>query len=174
MKTTLKTSLILRLLLALVLGQTILINAQAEEQLVVKMKNEENPYTYHFVLETEDDGVIKAFHMDEYSEKGALLERVSHGVENIYKDGIVVQEQKGRQVVVLKSDNFAEHQGGELEIDTLRNGVNGERKSYHFELEAGQSKWELKKNDKKVSELFLKSKKVFLIGTVGIDKIIAK
>ena len=122
------------------------------------------------VIATDKNEDIEKFYKDTFNNRAKRIERIVIALDKM-EGGINIEKLDGREIVNLKSDNFATHNGGNLELDTLYNGAKGTRKSYELDLDRVGDTWLIKKNGKKVTQLHLKSKKVFLIGTVGIEDI---
>jgi hypothetical protein len=149
------------------------VNAMAAETTLVSITNDENSNVFKMVIATDENKDIQKFYKDTFDKKAKRIERKLIELAKI-ENGVNIERLDGHEIVNLKSDNFATHNGGHLELDTLYNGAKGTRKSYELELDRIGDKWEIKKNGKKVSLLHLKSNKVFLLGTVGIKDIQVK
>lgn len=90
------------------------------------------------------------------------------------KSGIVLMEQSGRKVVKLQSDNFSSHNGGDVVLDYLYNGINGKRRKLHMDLSRDGDVWALYINGKKTTKMhFVKNKKA-IVGVVGVKRIEVK
>ncbi len=148
-------------------------NALAVERTLVAITNDENSNVFKMVIDTDGNQDIKKFYKDTFDKKAKRIERKLIELTKI-EDGVNIERMDGYDIVNLKSENFASHNGGNLELDTLYNGAKGKRKSYELELDRTGDSWEIKKNGKKVNILHLKSNKVFLLGTVGIKDIQVK
>ena len=164
--------LIFSLLIFLGLGQNLL----ATEHKLVHITNDEDKELCIFVVKTEgQDNDIKAFFKEVYNEKGVRIIREQFSVKQALDEkGLVLKEVDGRIVISLRSENFAEHNGGHVTLDTLYNGISGSRKEYEYEVARTSKSWELLKDGEAVKAIHLKSKKVFPIGTVGIADIVNK
>ncbi len=164
--------LIFSLLIFLGLGQNLL----ATEHKLVQITNDEDKEICVFVVKTEGrDNDIKSFFKEVYDEKGVRIIRENLSVKDVLKNtGLVLKEIEGRVIVSLKSENFAEHNGGHITLDTLYNGISGSRKEYEYEVARTSRSWELLKDGAPVKAIHLKSKKVFPVGTVGIADIVHK
>ncbi|WP_127714171.1 hypothetical protein [Halobacteriovorax sp. HLS] len=149
------------------------INAYALERTLLSITNDENSNTFKMVIDTNENEDIEKFYKDTFDAKAKRIERKLIALDRMER-GVNIEKIDGHEIVNLKSDNFASHNGGNLELDTLYNGAKGTRKSYQLELDRIGDSWEVLKNGKKVSVLHLKSNKVFLLGTVGIKDIQVK
>lgn len=170
-----KTSL--QLFVALFLLTLVGMNAQAREINVVTISNEETKFQYNLILETNDrTGDIVRFHKDKIdpARKATRLARETFVVNKIDDNGIVLDRSGKYDVLKLKSENFAAHNGGDLVMDTLHNGINGERKEFEFELAREGDQWVLLRNGKVTQHIHFVSKKVMLVGTVGVKDIVVK
>lgn len=170
-----KTSL--QFFVALFLLTLVGMKAQAREINVVTISNDETKFQYNLILETNDKtGDILRFHKDKIdpARKATRLGRETFVVNNIDPEGIVLDRSGKYEVLKLKSDNFEPHNGGDLVMDALHNGVNGDRKEFDFELLREGNSWYLLRNGKKTNHIHFVSKKVMLIGTVGVKDIVVK
>lgn len=158
----LKTSLLICLLLPQFVSAGVF-------ELVTITNDEDSEVTKFLLVTDKDNKEITAFHKDTYSGKNYKLRRHTVQVAQIRaSEGIILDQRDGRIIVALKSDNFATHNGGNLEVDTLYNGITGKRKSYDLELVRAGKGWDLERWNRKISKMHLKSKKVPFVGTVGI------
>lgn len=148
------------------------LNALALETELVTITNDETPTIFKMVIETDNNSDISKFYKDTYENS----KKTSRKVIPLSKitEGVNIEKRDKYEVVNLKSYNFASHNGGNLELDTLYNGAKGTRKSYDLKIDRIGDKWEIQKDGSPVHILHLKSNKVFLLGTVGIKDIEVK
>ncbi len=171
MSTLLRSLKIKTLLIMLLLSGSV----YAGDFKMADITNEEDSEMTRFILNTDAaNEEIVGFTYKTFSASGKLLKTEKKSPDGVFSEtGIIIEERSGRVVVAFKSDNFATHNGGNIIVDTLYNGATGKRKSYDFELNRAGSGWELLYNGKQVSTIHLKSKKVPVIGTVGISGLVA-
>lgn len=144
----------------------------AGEQQILKVTNEEDSNVVYLYLETDENGDIVAMRHESRRKDGSLERTVREEAEKIYQgNGVLLKEHDGYEIIRLRSENFSSHQGGDIEIDTLYNGMNDTRRSYEFDLVRNGDEWQIEYRRKKIDKMHFKSKKVFLIGTVGIETI---
>lgn len=138
--------------------QTLSTISVSEEKYIMKLE---------LLLDAQSD--IRSFKLIELV-KGKII------TEEIYqtsgaKDGIVLMEQSGRKVVKLQSDNFISHNGGDVVLDYLYNGISGERRKMKMDLSRDGDDWSLYINGRKTSKMhFVKNKKA-IVGVIGVKKI---
>ena len=89
--------------------------------------------------------------------------------------GIVIFQKDGQDAVLLISNDFDAHHGGNLNIHYLRNAITGEHRDFPVEINVGEKNtWQLVVNEKEgrrtFTEAFLKANKLFgkVIGIGGI------
>lgn len=170
-----KTSL--QLFVALFLLTIVAHSAFAREINIVTISNDESAHQYKLVLEVSDKtGDILKFHKDKFDPKvkGTTISRETFVVSKLDLDGFVVEKKDKYEILKIKSDNFASHNGGDLIMDVLHNGVNGERKEFDFELVRLGDNWELERDGKRTHHIHFVSKKVFVLGTVGVKDIVVQ
>lgn len=149
----------------------------AREINIVTISNEESKHQYRLILEVSDKtGDILKFHKDKFDPKvkGSLLGRETFVVSKLDLEGFVVEQKDKYEILKLKSDNFASHNGGDLIMDVLHNGVNGQRIEFDFELVRLGDNWALERDGKRTHHIHFLSKKVFVLGTVGVKDIVVK
>ncbi len=143
----------------------------AKEEVIATITNDENKQTYTFVAQTDEaNNTIKAFFKDDYI-NGKKIERELLPSQELTRDGVVLEKRGDHTVINLKSENFDSAQGGIVTIDTLYNGINGERKEYDLHLAKSTAGWKLFRGDKIISKLHIEVNKKALMGAVGVKNI---
>jgi hypothetical protein len=164
-----KKSLLILTMLSLF---TITFNAHAAEQLLVKttIDGESRVLNLSLILDEETKDV-QAFRLDEL--KGSqVVESDVFDVEG--PTDFVLYNTEGRDVINLISDNFASHQGGDVKLDYLYNGITGSRGALNLDLARDGDSWVLVSNGKKVNKLHIVKNKKFMVGVIGIKQIQVK
>ncbi len=57
--------------------------------------------------------------------------------------GVVLMEESGRDIFILRSTEFDSSKGGRLELNFLHNGLTGSRRSVGLQAEVGADGWQL-------------------------------
>lgn len=148
-------------------------NANADIQNVAKITNEEDKGIIGLELITDDNKDITHLKLIFKNEKNEVDSVDKYTAEKA-ANGIVLYKVDGRDVVKLKSDNFSSHQGGEIELDYLYNGITGSRGLKKLDLSRDGDVWKLNDDGKDITKLHFVSNKKMLIGTIGIKKIETK
>ena len=145
----------------------------AKEEVIATITNDENKQVYTFVAVTNDStDTIKSFYKDNYSAAGKKINRELLASEKLTHGGLILEKRGKHEVLKLESHNFDLEQGGIVTIDTLYNGVNGERKEYDLHLAKAQNgQWKLFKGSKIISKLHIVVNKKTLLGAVGVKEI---
>ncbi len=154
------------------LGLTIVAtNVFAKEEVLATITNDENREIFKFVANTDDSTQsLKAFFKDDYL-NGQKTEREVLPTKELTRQGVVLDKRGDHTVITLKSHNFDFARGGTVVIDTLFNGVTGERREYEVELAKDKNGWKLFNGRIAVSKLHIEVNKKALIGTVGVKNI---
>ena len=97
--------------------------------------------------------------------------KVEINMDGINNGGIVLLKSGNNVVVRIWSDNFDKDQGGMLYLDTLYNGVNGQRKQYDLELNHGSLGFDLSYNKVAFDQMKFIAKRSKILGVIGIDSI---
>lgn len=145
----------------------------AKEEVIATITNDENKQVYTFVADTNSEtDSIRAFYKDNYSASGKKVDRELMASEKLTEGGLVLEKRGNHEVLKLNSENFDLDQGGIVTIDTLYNGVNGQRKEYDLQLaKATDGEWRLFKGSKIVTKLHIVVNKKFMLGAVGVKEI---
>ena len=148
-------------------------NILAKEEVIATITNDENKQVYTFVAETNDETeTITSFFKDNYSAAGKKVDRELMASEKLTDGGLILEKRGKHEILKLESNNFDLEQGGVVTIDTLYNGVNGQRKEYDLQLaKANNGDWKLFKGTKVITKLHIVVNKKFLVGSVGVKEI---
>jgi hypothetical protein len=148
------------------------LNCMANEQFIAKITNEDNPYEYNLVIDSNaDNRVINFFYKDVYQE-GKRVRREALDFKVINKKELVLEQRDKYLIMGLKSNNFDSELGGVITIDTLYSGVNNSRKEYDLDLTKDRAGWILVKTGKVIKHIHIQSNKMTILGTVGIKNLI--
>jgi hypothetical protein len=158
-------------LLILCLSLIISGNVLAKEEVIATITNDENPEIYKFVAQVDDmTDEITNFYKDDYL-NGQKSEREMLSMKELSEDGLILEKRGSHNVINLKSDDFDQHQGGVILIDTLLNGINGQRKQYELQLTKSKEGWKLLRVGNIISTLHIVVNKKAFLGSVGIKDI---
>jgi hypothetical protein len=145
--------------------------AFSREEVLAVITNDENYDVCKFIASTNDETQdLKTFYKDNYS-NGNQVGREVLPTALLAMDGVVLDKRGEHTVINLKSDNFDFENGGNVTIDTLYNGVTGERRQYSIELVHGFDGWKLLNQNNVISKLHIEVNKKMFIGTVGVKNI---
>ncbi|MGZ3789976.1 MAG: hypothetical protein ACXVLQ_15675 [Bacteriovorax sp.] len=161
----------LRNVLSFFLFLVLSFSAMAEEKVLCVVTSDIDSDTGKIVyqMDSENRG-IEHLYQDSYhnGEKTARIEIEASAL----KDGIVLNRKDKHVILRMHSDNFDPERGGVLYLDTLYNGINGERKEYDMELAFDKSGPVLIQNKLNVSKMNFIAKRSKVLGVIGIEKII--
>jgi hypothetical protein len=145
----------------------------ASEETLSITDNDDNNEVYNLVVNVDDNTqTLKNLYKDTFI-KGKKIRRDDlNPLDLKTSDGVILEKRDNYNVLNLKSDNFDYDRGGKIIIDTLYNGITGDRRSVDLELAKDQNSWKLFRNKIAVSKFHVKVNKVIVLGTVGIKTII--
>jgi hypothetical protein len=155
------------------LGMVIHFPVHAKELILLSITADEFPnQKKHFIVNTNEQGDIKNIRLDTFSSKGDLIEKGdSMDVSRMAEGGLTLLKKEDLNVVTLKGDTLAAHNGGEVVVDYLKNGISGTRRKIELELDRQADDWKLRSVDgKSIASMHFKSNKFFK-KTIGIEKI---
>jgi len=157
--------------LLLICFNLLTITARAGEDLLATITNDENQNVFTFIADTsEDNHDIKIFFKDDYF-NGKKITRKSLITDDLAKDGLILDKHGEHTIINLKSENFDFQRGGTVTIDTLYNGVTGERRQYEIEIARVENSWKIFNQKNIISKIHIEVNKKMLIGTVGVKNI---
>lgn len=145
----------------------------AREEILSITDNDDNNEVYNLVVNVDESTqTLKDLFKDTYV-GGKKIKRDHLNPEDLKtKEGVILEKRDNYNVLNLKSDNLDFDRGGRIIIDTLYNGISGDRKQVDVELAKDKTSWKLFKDKKPVSKFHVRVNKVIVIGTVGIKTII--
>jgi hypothetical protein len=145
--------------------------AFAKEETLATITNDDNKEVFTFIAVTDDNSnVITSFFKDEYVD-GVKITRENLAISALSNDGLALDKRDDLTVINLKSDNFDTGLGGVIVVDTLYNGINGQRKEYEINLAQSKDGWQLYDENRPITKIHLEVNKKLLIGTVGVKNI---
>ncbi|MBC7537959.1 MAG: hypothetical protein H7281_04010 [Bacteriovorax sp.] len=145
----------------------------ANEETLSITDNDDNNEVYNLVVSVNDTTqTLKNLFKDTFVNGKKIRRDDLNALDLKTKDGVILEKRDNYNVLNLKSDNFDYDRGGKIIIDTLYNGITGERKTLDLELAKDKNSWKLFKNKVAVSKFHVKVNKVIVLGTVGIKTII--
>jgi hypothetical protein len=124
------------------------------------------------VYELDEDGrALKHLYKDIYV-NGKRVDREELYAKDIIGNGIVLARKGDKIAVRMYGHNFDEISGGVLYLDTLYNGVNGERREYAFELAMGGPLGPVMlSNGVEFNRMQFIAKRSRILGVIGIEKV---
>jgi site-specific DNA-adenine methylase len=148
-------------------------NLFAKEETLSITDNDDNNEVYNLVVNVDDaTQSLKNLYKDTFID-GKKIRRDVLNPDNLKtKDGVILEKRDNYNVLNLKSDNLDFDRGGKIIIDTLYNGVTGDRRTVDLDLSKDKNSWKLFKDKKAVSKFHVKVNKVIILGTVGIKTIV--
>lgn len=162
----------LNFLKSFILFFSISLSALGSELLCVINSDIDNSYaklTYDWDVEKR---AIDHFYQETY-ENGQLTNKEEINIDGLNNGGIVLLKKDKTTVVRIWSNNFDKDRGGVLFLDTLYNGVNGERKQYELDLDKNNDNFVLTTGNKiEFNKMKFIAKRSKILGIIGIEKII--
>lgn len=143
-------------------------SVSAKDFRIVKATIQDEARVLNLVLELNDaTSDVKAMRIDEVV-NNRVVDTDTYPVSGPTQ--FVLYREADRDVINLISDNFSSHQGGDVVLNFLHNGITGSRGTLSLDLSRNGDSWELSHKGKKVKKLhFVKNKKFFKV--VGIKYI---
>jgi hypothetical protein len=122
------------------------------------------------VITSEFDKNVTDYYAVTTMPNGGIFEDVTLPAERVMKEGAVLVERDGRQVVRLEVENFSLSTGGTLKLNYLFSGVTGARHVKRLAVKL-QDQFRLFEGDKQINRLFLEANYSRVFGIVGVRSI---
>lgn len=159
-------------ILLLISGLILSFSAFAYEEVLSVTDNDDNKEIYKLIVEVDDSTQsLKEIFKDTYVNGAKIKRDVFNPNDLSTNHGLILEQRDGYNILNLKSNNFDYDRGGRIIIDTLYNGITGERRGYDIELAKDKAGWRLFSNKKIVTKFHVKVLKVIIVGTVGIKSL---
>lgn len=141
----------------------------AKDAVITTATVQDENRTLKLVLELDDrTSDIEAFRLDEFK-KGLLVDSDVYAVDG---DAMfTLYRTQGRDVIKLISKNFSNHQGGEVILNYLQNGITKRRDDLVLDLSRHGDRWVLSKGREVVKSLYFVKNIKMIIGLIGIKTI---
>lgn len=125
-----------------------------------------------FFLITDDKGDIDSMRYTITKINGSISEDITHPVERVMQDGVILVERDGFSVLKLFVEKFSPKTGGIVKIDFLYSGVSGTRYYVPYKLTRNETGYDFTSLDNRpVNHLFIQGNWNVLLGLVGIRDI---
>ncbi|MEI8347285.1 MAG: hypothetical protein WCG27_07445 [Pseudomonadota bacterium] len=149
-------------------------HAMVVQQKLVAITSDDFPNEeIRLVLDLSEQGDIQGVRLHTYNLKG---EKIKDGVpvdpQQILEGGLTLLTKDDYKIVTLKSGSFAIHNGGEIIVDYVKNGIRGTRNNLNVELNRQGDTWKLitPEDGRTITGLHFKSDKLFN-KSIGIAQI---
>lgn len=145
----------------------------AREETLSTTDNDDNNEVYHLIVNVDESTqALTDLYKDTYISGKKIRRDHLNPLELKSKEGVILEKRDHYNVLNLKCENLDLDRGGRITIDSLYNGITGERKQEDVELAKDKDSWRLFKGKKVISKFHVRVNKVILIGTVGIKTIV--
>lgn len=118
----------------------------------------------------EEQRVITHLYKERYL-NGQRLERVELNIGDLIGEGIILHRKDNYITVRMYSHNFDVSSGGVLYLDTLYNGITGERKEYIMESSMNATGPVMTYNKKQFNRMNFIAKRSRVLGVIGVERV---
>lgn len=143
---------------------------QAEQIRLAVITSEFDKNVTDYYAITNEQGHIDSMRYVTTMPNGGIFEDVLLPAERVMREGAVLVERDGRQVVRLEVENFSLVTGGTLKLNYLFSGVTGSRHIKRLSVKL-QERFRLYDGEKEVNRLFLEANYSRVFGIVGVRSI---
>lgn len=157
---------------ALILGTSFCFSVQAAEVVLCEVTNDVDKEVGKMVYEFDQDGrYLSHLYKDTYV-NNQRTKREELYAKDLLGSGIVLNRKDKYVTVRMYSHNFDEVRGGIVYLDTLYNGVNGDRKEYTIQMDIEPGKVDMSYENKSFNNMHFIAKRSRVLGVVGIEKVV--
>lgn len=158
--------------IALALSSAFTFSLQAAEVVLCEVTNDVDKEVGKMVYEFDEDArTILHLYKDTYS-NNQRIKREELYAKDLLGSGIVLNRKDKYITVRMYATNFDEVRGGVVYLDTLYNGVNGERKEYTMQMNIEPGKVDMTYENKLFNNMHFVAKRKPILGVVGIEKVV--
>ena len=140
----------------------------AKSQLVAMVDNQEDDSVIELYVELDGAHDVVGFEVRQVS-AGFAPESMMFETKQL-PQGVSIAQEQGHHLVKLSSKNFASHQGGELAVSYLHNGLTGSRRSVVLDLARDGDHWRLFHRQEMIQKIHIITKRWFG-RAVGIQRL---
>lgn len=162
---------ILSKIMAVVALSTIMSTAFGAEKVLCVVTNDIDKEVGKMVVDYDEESRVVTHLYKERWVDNKRVERVEMSSKDLLGDGIVLNRKDKYITVRIYSHNFDESSGGVLYLDTLYNGVNGQRKEYTIEATMDGSDAVMTYNKQSFNRMHFVAKRSPILGVIGIEKV---
>lgn len=160
-------------ILAIIALSTFITSAFAAEKVLCIVTNDVDKEVGKMIYEMDEDTRVVTHLYKERWLNDKRIERVEMYAKDLLGDGVVLNRKDKYVTVRLYSHNFDESSGGVLFLDTLYNGVNGQRKEYTIEVRMdGGTDAVMTSNGVPFTRMHFVAKRAPIVGAIGIEKVV--
>lgn len=148
------------------------VSLQAAERVLCEVTNDIDKEVGKMVYELDQDGrSIKHLFKDRYVDNRRVAREELKAADLVGK-GIVLHRKDKYVTVRMYSHNFDEQRGGVLYLDTLYNGVSGERKEYAMEIGISPDEVKMIHENTAFNKMHFIAKRHRVLGPIGIERVV--
>lgn len=140
----------------------------AKSQLVAVVDNQEDDSVIELYVDLDDSHDVMRFEVRQVS-AGFAPESMLFETKQL-SEGVSIAQEQGHHLVKLSSKNFAPHQGGELAVSYLHNGLTGSRRNIVLDLAREGDHWRLFHRQEMIQKIHIITKRWFG-RAVGIQRL---
>lgn len=131
--------------------------SRAKSSVILVSNNDYNNETAYLYTESDQNGDLSRFYKEVYINQ--RLDRVKEYDLDKFHQGFVLYRKSNRDIITIYSDNFSRHNGGNIKIVYLYNGIIGDHREKYIELVNLNGNWTLvDSNQTPIRTMFIKSK----------------
>ena len=150
---------------------TILSTAFGAEKVLCIVTNDIDKEVGKMVVDYDEESRVVTHLYKERWVDNKRIERVEMQTKELLGDGVILNRKDKYITVRIYSHNFDESSGGILYLDTLYNGVNGQRKEYTIEARMDGADAVMTYNKQPFNRMHFVAKRSAILGVIGIEKV---
>ena len=150
---------------------SLLSTVSATEKVLCIVTNDIDKEVGKMVVDYDEESRVVAHLYTEKWVNNVRVDRVEINADDLNGNGVVLNRKDKHITVRLYSHNFDKSSGGILYLDTLYNGVKGQRKEYTIEARMDGSDAVMTYNHQAFNRMHFVAKRSAILGVIGIEKV---
>lgn len=161
----------MKLILIAVLLSATTLTSFAETLKLADITSEIDKNVTEFYVETNNENSIESLRYVTILPNGGIYEDVTVPAEEVLRDGAVIVERSGYDVVKVETENFSLNEGGVIKMNYLYNALTGSRSIKKIRVKKSP-KFELYDSaNNRINKMFVKANYSRIFGIIGVRDI---
>lgn len=147
------------------------VGALAETLKLAVITSEIDKNVTEFYIETNDAGIIESLRYVTILPNGGIFEDQTVPADQVLREGTVIVERSGHDVVKLETEKFSLETGGTIKLNYLFNAMTGSRSVKRIQIKKQPEFHLYDLQNNKINRMFVKANTSRVFGIIGVRDI---